>query len=419
MARKTELSNPQAERDPQAGLRFAVLQPGARMHYAVPAILARAAMLHRLYTDICADIGLLPQTLRLWPKAWRPTMVDRLLGRQVPQVVDRRAIRQCGAGAVFAQWVHARITGSEEGAIDDCVMALARRDKFGGANALYTVLINSDLDLVREARQLGIKVVHEVMLSPDVGLWVREERDRYAGIEDPYGLEEVERGRARDHEKYQLADLILVPSIFARDAVLALGAPPERVTVVPYGVDASWLDEVPRPQPGRVLFVGAVGLRKGVPYLAEAMRILRRRGVKCEVRVVGPVEPELAANPAFEGPTYVGSVPRSEMRREFLQADLFVLPSVAEGSATVTYEALACGLPVVTTHNAGSVVRDGADGFIVPIRDAKTLADRIEEIVSNRELRGRLSAQARERAREYTWERYGERLIAAVLRVGG
>jgi glycosyltransferase involved in cell wall biosynthesis len=91
-----------------------------------------------------------------------------------------------------------------------------------------------------------------------------------------------------------------------------------------------------------------------------------------------------------------------------------VLPSLAEGSAETTYEALACGVPVVTTLEAGSVVRDGIEGRIVPSRDPEALASAIAEIVQDRQKRERMSRAARERARDYTWERYGERLLAAL-----
>ena len=61
-------------------------------------------------------------------------------------------------------------------------------------------------------------------------------------------------------------------------------------------------------------------------------------------------------------------------------ADVFVFPSLFEGSAVVTYEALACGLPSVVTPNAGSVVRDGLEGFVVPPRDVEALAARMEQL---------------------------------------
>jgi glycosyltransferase involved in cell wall biosynthesis len=205
-----------------------------------------------------------------------------------------------------------------------------------------------------------------------------------------------------------------VPSEFVRRSVLELGADPKRIATVPYGLDEQWLDQVNEPVPGRVLFVGSVGLRKGSHYLAQASRILERRHVPCEVRVVGPYRPDAVSHPAFTGPTYVGQVPRSRVMDEFRRADVFVLPTLCEGMATVHLEAMACGVPVVTTPNCGSVVRDGVDGFIVPIRDAAAIADKVELLLADRALRERMGASARQRAKEFTWARYGERLISAL-----
>ena len=75
---------------------------------------------------------------------------------------------------------------------------------------------------------------------------------------------------------------------------------------------------------------------------------------------------------------------------------------------------MACGVPVITTPNCGSVVRDGIEGFIVPIRDSNLLAERIEQLVTDRQLRNRMGQAAKERAREYTWACYGQRLLQAI-----
>ncbi len=68
----------------------------------------------------------------------------------------------------------------------------------------------------------------------------------------------------------------------------------------------------------------------------------------------------------------------------------------------------------MTTLEAGSVVRDGIDGRIVPSRDPEALANAIAEIVEDRQKREQMSRAARDRAHDYTWERYGERLLAAL-----
>ena len=121
-----------------------------------------------------------------------------------------------------------------------------------------------------------------------------------------------------------------------------------------------------------------------------------------------------AANQRAGISNFLGHVPRGRIHKEFQQADVFVLPSLAEGSAEVTYEAIAAGEPVVTTRAAGSIVRDDVEGRIVPGRDPEALADALEQLVEDRSARDRMAHAARERARDYTWERYGERLVTAL-----
>jgi glycosyltransferase involved in cell wall biosynthesis len=388
------------------------------MGYAVPALLARAGMLERFYTDICADVGLLRYLGACWPDRIRPRPVARLLGRRLPPEIPAHVVRQAPLSSLAHLTLHRFPDGRRyrngRTQPDPRLIELVRRDGFAGANALYTVLINSDLDLVREAQARGIRTVHEVMIGPDVGRWLEEEQALFPGLEERVPPAQLRDGNGRDARKYELSDLILVPSEFVRRSVLELGADPKRIATVPYGLDERWLDQVNEPVPGRVLFVGSVGLRKGSHYLAQASRILERRHVACEVRVVGPYRPDAVSHPAFTGPIYVGQVPRSRVMDEFRRADVFVLPTLCEGMATVHLEAMACGVPVVTTPNCGSVVRDGVDGFIVPIRDAAAIADKVELLLADRALRERMGASARERATEFTWARYGERLISAL-----
>src|SRR5258708_9594943 len=110
-----------------------------------------------------------------------------------------------------------------------------------------------------------------------------------------------------------------------------------------------------------------------------------------EFRVAGNVERSLADREQCRYLRFLGRVPRAKIRGEFAVADVLVLPSLAEGSAETTYEALACGVPVVTTPEAGSVVRDGIDGRIGPSRGAEALANAISEIVEDRQKHERRS----------------------------
>jgi glycosyltransferase involved in cell wall biosynthesis len=99
------------------------------------------------------------------------------------------------------------------------------------------------------------------------------------------------------------------------------------------------------------------------------------------------------------------------------RANVFAFPSLDEGSALVTYEAMAAGLPVITTPNAGSLVRDSLDGYIIPIRDSEALTERLEFFYQYPEQAQQMGESGRERIKEFTWERYGEELVKAYIRM--
>ena len=401
----------------KSSLRFVVLQMGARMHYAVPVLLARANMLEHLYTDICGNIGFTKILDLILPIFSRPKAIKRLLGRQLPLEVSRSSVTSVPLTTIFKSILNLLPQASRTIFpvinIENKLRQQIVKDRFHDANAIYT-FINSDLELVRQAKEAGLSVVYEQIINPSVGRILREERALFPGIEAQDSEEKVENGIVRDRQQWEISDLILSASQFVTDEITNLGGDPKRIALVPYGIDRSWFTHQSQPQLGHILFVGSVGLRKGNHYLAEATRILQQRQVKHQVRVVGPYDRDVINRPEFQGPDYIGQVPRSEVVQEFLGADIFVLPTLSESFGLVHLEAMACGLPVITTPNCGSVVRDGIDGFIVPIRDAQTLAARIEQLLSDRNLRNEMSGNARQRAQEFTWEKYGDRILSAI-----
>jgi len=165
----------------------------------------------------------------------------------------------------------------------------------------------------------------------------------------------------------------------------------------------------------RVLFVGGDGLRKGIGYLARALEMTGSASV--EARVAGNLEiSELGLAELRRTMTLLGPVPRTEIGQLYRWADVLVLPSISDTFGLVILEAMAAGVPVITTpHTCGpDVVREGKDGFIVPIRDAHAIADRIDRLAGDRKLLAAMSRQARARALDFTIERYAERLMAAV-----
>jgi glycosyltransferase involved in cell wall biosynthesis len=218
-----------------------------------------------------------------------------------------------------------------------------------------------------------------------------------------------------DLDVWKSAHLVLSCSPYVTEGIGRLGGEIAKVAVVPYGVAEDWVATPPRTVPKRILFAGSVGLLKGSHYFAEARRILLRRGLSLDFRVIGNADPVKISHPLFQGPTYVGHVNRDEVRKEFAEADVFVMPTISDGFALAQLEAMSCGVPVVATPHCGALVRDGVDGYVVPIRNALAIADAVERIVTDRRLREQLSENARRRASEFTWSFYEKRLVEAIL----
>jgi len=110
----------------------------------------------------------------------------------------------------------------------------------------------------------------------------------------------------------------------------------------------------------------------------------------------------------------VAFVPRSEMAAQYRWADIFLLPSLSEGSANVCFEALAAGLPVITTPNAGSVVRDGIEGFVVPIRSVDRIVAAIHKLTTDANLCEAMGRAAFTCAKHFSWAKYEEELVDAI-----
>lgn len=226
---------------------------------------------------------------------------------------------------------------------------------------------------------------------------------RFFGQDDRYHAAELEA-----------AAYILLESDFTAETFVAYGVPKEKIVVIPRGVDTARFVPPPRRErrPFRAIFVGAICVRKGVRYLLEAWSEL---GLKdAELVLAGTVRDEI--KPTLN--RHLGKSSNIKMMgfvpdpvRLYQEGSVFVFPSLSEGSAKVTYEAMACGLPVVVTPNAGSVARDGEHGFIVPARNKEILKEKILALYQNPEMREEMGERAGKHIVSYTWESHRQILI--------
>lgn len=271
----------------------------------------------------------------------------------------------------------------------------------------------SSLAALKRAKQLGIATVVE-RGSTHVE-WARETLIpvyEAAGLRPNVAPEAIAR---REVQEYEAADRIAIASKFVERTFVERGVPREKLLRVPYGVDVSAFDAAPGPSPDgvfRVLFVGAVCLRKGVLPLLEAFG---RLGGPKELVLVGRVHPELDAHLArvADDVRIVGSVPQHTLVDHYARASVFCLPSYEEGFGMVVPQAMAAGRPVVASHPAADIVEDGRHGFVVAAGDVDALTERLDVLRVDPDLGVALGAAAKDVvATSYSWEAYGARMLA-------
>ncbi len=233
-------------------------------------------------------------------------------------------------------------------------------------------------------------------------------------------IDSPQKTARKDAELHQ-ANLVIVASSFTLRTLEHAPDFSGSVVMIPYGAPRLETPPPPRPipsksdQPLRVLFVGSLGQRKGLSYLFEATRSLGR---SVQVTVIGsrPLGGCAALDRELANVRWIPSCSHREVLAEMAAHDAFVFPSLFEGFGLVLLEAMAMGLPIITTpHTAGpDLITDGVEGFIVPIRSSRDIADRLDLLRRNPGLRADMSDRAQLRAREFTWEQYGESLAACI-----
>jgi len=219
--------------------------------------------------------------------------------------------------------------------------------------------------------------------------------------------------RERFLEEYELADLVVVLSEKAAETFRGRNFPEKKLFYLPRGVDIDRFKPGQRPAKFRAIFSGALIERKGIHHLLEAWSQLDLP--EAELWLVGSVHEE--AKPHLkkfwrENIRTTGFV--SDPENYLNQGTVYVFPSQWEGSAKVVYEAAACGLPAITTREAGDVVRDGVEGLIVRPGDVDAIAGALQHLYQHPEIVERMGAAARARVVEnFTWDHFRTRLLGA------
>jgi glycosyltransferase involved in cell wall biosynthesis len=223
------------------------------------------------------------------------------------------------------------------------------------------------------------------------------------------------RFRDRLQQEIAQADYILTLSTFQRRTFANAGVNEAKIITIPLGVDLELFRPQPRldGSPLRVIFVGQLTQRKGLSYVLDGFNLAAIPNA--ELLLVGREVQSSDPWTRQHNVRHISHVARWELPRIYQDADIFVLPSLIEGFGLTALEAMASGLPVIVSENtfAHDIVRDGVDGYVVPIRDARAIADRLRFLYESPYERRQLGIAARRRAEEFSWEAYHSALVTA------
>jgi glycosyltransferase involved in cell wall biosynthesis len=396
-------------------IQVVVAHKGAREHYLAARALHRRGALAALVTDW---YGPAPSALTRALAACAPAAA-RALGAAAPDLPRSRVIALRGFG-LRSRWRLARAERSgtllSETAEDDGAFARRLASLRLPAHEALFAYSYAALEAIDAARARGaIAVVDQIDPGRIEYEWVREEAARHPLYADPMGPPPAgyyERAEA----EWRAADAVVVNSAWSRDALVRQGADPKKIHILPLAYELS----APAPRRARggdrpltALWLGSVIVRKGIPYLVEAARLLAGRPVR--FIVAGPLgiraEAVRAAPPNIE---WRGPTPRADAGRLYAEADVFVLPTISDGFAITQVEALAHGVPVIATPNCGAVVEDGRTGFVVPARDARALAAAIGRFLDNPALSASMQEACLEAAARFSVDAYADGLLAVI-----
>lgn len=281
----------------------------------------------------------------------------------------------------------------------------------------------SALPIITRAHELGIIAIVERGSSHAV-----YQRDILMEEYEKWGKPAVDLVRSFTPERmdqelleYELADYVTIPSTFAERTFLETGFSKSKLIKVPYGVNLTEFQQVVKQDKTfRVVYSGGMTLRKGVHYLLQAFCELDLP--KAELWLLGGELPEIKSFfKQYEGKfRHFGQLPQRELHKYYSQCSVFVMNSIEDGFGLVVPQAMACGLPIICSVNAGAndLIENEKNGFSVPIRNVETLKEKILYFYEHQDICFEMGQKAKKKVEKgFSWDDYGEKMTNAYQKV--
>jgi glycosyltransferase involved in cell wall biosynthesis len=229
-----------------------------------------------------------------------------------------------------------------------------------------------------------------------------------------------ERIISKELEEYEIADYISIPSTFVKNSFVEMGIKQEKLIINPYGSGKIFFKkELTHKANSKfiVIYLGVLTVQKGLIYLFNAINELKIDSQEIEFWFIGEVSNELKGTIEIlkhDNWVFMGNKPQHELPDLLSKGDIAIQPSLQDGFGMVINQTLACGLPTICTTNTGGpdIIKDGVNGFIVPIRSPEKIKEKIELLFLNPELLKQMKYNAANTTKEgFTWDDYGKRWV--------
>jgi glycosyltransferase involved in cell wall biosynthesis len=288
--------------------------------------------------------------------------------------------------------------------------------KIGNCDIFLGGTGNCKRSLIKAKKNGAIGIIHHWSSHPLTQYKLMKEEYKILGKNYFFNSEKF---RKRMIDECAIADYVLIPSEFVYQSFMDNGFPKEKLILIPFGVDLKRFStqKNKKDKNFRAIFVGQVTIRKGIHYLLKAWKELNLKNA--ELLIVGNIcdDAKETINQYKDNKSIRIEGFKHDTQEYYKQSDIFVTPSIEEGSALVTFEAMASGLPVIVTPNTGSIARDKKDGFIVPIRDVNAIKSKILYFYNHPKEIKSMGKNARKYVEGYTWERYGKEIVKVCEKV--
>lgn len=390
------------------------------MHYAIPEMFSRIGVLDAFYTDIIGEKGW-PKLFNYFPKSILPTSLVKLSQRK-PKIPHDKLIHFPWLGMKIGYKLKQSTSLEQNLEIYNWYNKEFQLRSIKAATNIPRNIYSfngASLELFEEYSN-SFKVLEQT-IAPFVTEMelLAPEFEKYSDwslgkidYNSPSAIEFAQR----ELKELELSDKVICASNFVKKSLISHGVEGNKISVVPYGVDLSYFKSFKREGKSnerlKVLFVGRIGLRKGAQYVLELAKRLKD---VAEFTMVGPIElSEKGLKELSKFVTIQSSVPKEKLLDYYKNADVFLLPSMCEGSATVVYEALAMGLPCIVTDNTGSIVVNNESGFIVDTGAVEEIERSILKL-RDVELRKYMASNAEKLALEGSIDAYLKRLEMVLI----